>query len=215
MGCLIDEVAVHGDSVTVWAEGQCITFVLSEGKLVQTAFSENYFGLFRFRPLCQIEHKEAALKAFSEINQKTPTVKKQKRRKKKVKVSKYAINEANLVSDKLRDRQFWNTKHSPIDENGEYTGVSFEEIIKMIREKVREQYRISADKGEKANHQRFVLAVLDEIGCFDYWSRGRIFSYLSKLGALHRKEKKEVAKKRVLKDAEQAEHAHQLSIDIN
>jgi len=121
---------------------------------------------------------------------KKKTKKKKKIRKKKIRVLEYAIDSANLISSKLRDKQYRNLDEFPVDENGQFITCSFEDVIKMIQEKIREKY---------------------EIGCFDYWSRGRIFSYLSKLSAQRRKEKKEVAKNRILNEARQAELALMVS----
>ena len=131
--------------------------------------------------------------------------KKKKIRKKKIRVLEYAIDSANLISPKLRDKQYRNLDEFPVDENGQFITCSFEDVIKMIREKVREKYENAHEKNEKPNHQQFIASALDEIGCFDYWSRGRIFSYLSKLSAKRRKEKKEVVKNRILNEARQAE----------
>ncbi len=133
--------------------------------------------------------------------------KKKKIRRKKIRISRYAIDPANLISSKLRDKRYRNLDEFPVDENGQFITCSFEDVIKMVREKVREKYENAHDKKEKPNHQQFIVSALDEIGCFDYWSRGRIFSYLSKLGAQRRKKKKEVAKNRVLEEARQAELA--------
>ncbi len=216
MGCAIDEVVVSGDSATVYAEGEFITYILVSGKPKYTAFSKNYSSLFGFR--CQTEHESAAMEALSKITteQEKSGAKKRKRRKKKVKVSKYAIDIANLVSWKLRDKQYWNFDQFPVDESGEFIFCSFEDIIEVIQKKVRKKYRDARNKKEKPDHQQFITSALDEIGCFDYWSRGRIHSYLSKLGALNRKEKKRVAKNRVLKEAREVEHTyHQFPIPID
>lgn len=136
---------------------------------------------------------------------KKPKKKKKKIRRKKVRILTYAIDPPNLISLKLRDRSYRNLDEFPVDDNGQFICCSFEDIIKMIQEKVREKYENADDKKEKPNHQQFIGSALDEIGCFDHWSRGRIFSYLSKLSAQRRKKKKEVAKNRVLEEARQAE----------
>ena len=137
--------------------------------------------------------------------------KKKKIRKKKIRVLEYAIDPPNLISSKLRDKQYRNLDEFPVDENGQFITCSFEDVIKMIREKVREKYENAHEKKEKSNHQQFIASALDEIRCFDYWSRGRIFSYLSKLSARRRKEKKEVVKNRILNEARQAELALMVS----
>lgn len=87
MGCAIDEVVRYKDGVTVWAEGEYITYVLANGKPEYTKFSKNYFSLFRFRPACRLEHEEAALEALLEVTSKKPRVgikggEKRKRKKK-------------------------------------------------------------------------------------------------------------------------------------
>jgi len=142
---------------------------------------------------------------------KKKTKKKKKIRKKKIRVLEYAIDSANLISSKLRDKQYRNLDEFPVDENGQFITCSFEDVIKMIQEKIREKYENAHEEKEKPNHQYFIASALDEIGCFDYWSRGRIFSYLSKLSAQRRKEKKEVAKNRILNEARQAELALMVS----
>ncbi len=214
MGCAIDEVVRNKDSVTIWAEGHFITFILIMGRLKYTAFSSNYFSAFRSRPACRLEHEEAALEALLKDTYKEPKVeikrgeKKKRMRKKKIRVLNYAIDMANLISEKLRDKQYWDPKQFPVDEHGQFVTHLFKDIIEVVQEKIREQKETARNNKVKAGYQQFIALALDEIGCFDYWSRGRIRSYLSKLGALNRKEKKEVARKRVLKEAGQAELLH-------
>ena len=135
MGCAIDEVVTKGDSVIVWAEGECITYILVSGKPKYTAFSSNYFYLFRFRPMCRLEHEEAALGALLGTVDQAPKVKiknrrKKKIRKKKIRVLKYAIDPANLVSWKLRDKQYWNFDQFPADEMVS-SSLAFSKILLM------------------------------------------------------------------------------------
>lgn len=205
MGCAIDEVTMHDDSVTVWAEGQCITFVLSEGKLVQTAFSENYFGLFRFRPLCQVEHKEAALKTLLEINQKTPTAKKRKPRKKKGCMEKeidpyqpfknpYPVSPANF----------------PVGEDGEYIGHSAAYIANYVSALFREEKRSGITK---PNFKEIADKAFEELG-FVGKNLSAIRSALSKEIWRRRKARAAAIFQRKIEEAGAAERNHLLPLEV-
>lgn len=145
---------------------------------------------------------------FTDPGKSTPIkkVKEKKKRKKKIRVSKYEIDVNNLFSKDFRDKKtYWNLDVFPVDRMGEFITHSRTEFVGLVQEKIRTLYKESKRLSGKVEYPHIVNAVLDGIGCHDFWSRGKIRSELSKKIQARRKEKKMLEQKRKLEEARQAE----------
>mgnify|MGYP001570415219 CR=1 FL=1 len=131
--------------------------------------------------------------------------KKKKVRKKKIRVSKYAIDIENVVSKDLRIKQSCDSEQFPVDLNGEYITYSRIELIHLVYEQVREAYKTAKRTDRKPDYHALIGGVLNKMGCDDRWSRGKIFSELSKNMQARRKARKEAEQNRKLEEARQAE----------
>ncbi|MBI5817282.1 MAG: hypothetical protein HZB09_02545 [Candidatus Yonathbacteria bacterium] len=131
--------------------------------------------------------------------------KKKKVRKKKIRVSKYMVDVENLVSKDLRIKQSCDSEQFPVDLNGEYITCSRAELVNMVYEKIREAYKIAKRSERKPDYHALISDVLNKMGCGDLWSRGKIWSELSKRIQARRKVKREAEKRREIEEARQAE----------
>lgn len=131
--------------------------------------------------------------------------KKKEVRKKKIRVSKYAIDALNVVSKDLRIKQSCDSEQFPVDLDGEYVTCSRAELINLVYEQVRKAYKEARRVGKKPEYHALISDVLNKIGCADHWSRGKIWSELSKNIQARRKARRESEQRRKIEEARQAE----------
>lgn len=131
--------------------------------------------------------------------------KKKKVRKKKIRVSKYAIDAENLVSKDLRIKQSCDSEQFPVDLNGEYVTCSRAELVNMVYEKIRVAYKTAKRSERKPDYHALIGDVLNKMRCADRWSRGKIWSELSKNIQARRKTRREAEQRRKMEEARQAE----------
>lgn len=131
--------------------------------------------------------------------------KKKKVRKKKIRVSKYVIDALNVVSKDLRIKQSCDSEQFPVDFDGEYVTCSRAELINLVYEQVRKAYKEARRIERKPDYRALISDILNKMGCVDRWSRGKIFSELSKNIQARRKARKKAEKKQKMEEARQAE----------
>lgn len=208
MGCPpIDEIVKDKDRVTIHVEGASITYVLKEnGELKFVWRSENYLQLFRFRPLCQVKHEEAALEAFSKKTQKTLTVKRRKQRKnakaKKEKVDSY---------DLFKNPYPVNPANFPIGVDGEYAGHSAAHIANYVSALFRNEKRSGVTEPD---FKEIANKAFKELG-FVGKNLSAVRSALSKEIWRRRKAKAVEIARRKIEEARQAEFDHLLLPEID
>ncbi len=202
MGCPIDEVKKNGDSVTVWAEGYSITFVMAGNKLKYTAFSNGYFQAFRFRPKAMIEHESAAMKALNEPVEKTG---KQKAKKKKSKRKKKEIIDPCELN---RNPYHVNPMDFPVGENGEYVGLP----IAVIYNSISVLYRKKKGEGLPVEYKEIITEALEDLG-FTGKNLGSVRSAIAKEMWRRRKAKRAALEKKKLEEAREAETNHRLPLE--
>lgn len=138
-------------------------------------------------------------------HKKEKSEKKKKVRKKKIRVSKYAIDVENVVSKDLRIKQSCDSEQFPVDLDGEYVTCSRVELINLVYEKIRVAYKTAKRSERKPEYHVLISDVLNKMGCTDRWSRGKIWSELSKNIQARRKVKREAEQRRKVEEARQAE----------
>lgn len=204
MGCSIDEVAVQGDSATVWAEGECITYILANGELTHTTFSSKYFEYFNSKPWCKSDHRAAALEALLQNRADPPKTKIKSKRKKKRKEeidpyqpfkNPYPINLASF----------------PVGADGEYIGHNAAHIANYVSALFRNEKRNGATK---PNFKEIADKAFGELG-FIGKNMSAVRSALSKEIWRRRKAKAAEITRKKIEEARQAEFAHLLSPEID
>lgn len=201
----IDEVRRNGDSVTIFAEGHFITFVMGEGgRLKYTAFSGGYFAAFRFRPACTAEHEEVAMGELEKPFEEKLSLKKKKGRG-KGKKKKEIINpyDRNCNPYPINPTDF------PVGANGEYLGLP----IVVIYNRVAALYREKKGAGELPDDYREIInEALKNLG-FNAKNLSGVHSALSKEMWKRRKERAAAIARKRIEDARQAEFAHLLPLE--
>lgn len=203
MGCAIDSVVQVNDSVIVWAEGEYITYILVNGEPKHTASSKNYFRLFRFRPLCKLEHEEVALEALLGAVGGAPKVKIKKKRGKKKK-------EEFDAHQLFKNPYPVNPARFPIGENGEYAGHHAAHIANYVSVLFRNEKRNGV---AKPDFKEIADRAFKELG-FVGKNLGAVYSVLSKEIWRRRKAKAAAIFQRKVEEAREAERNHLLPLEV-
>ncbi len=205
----IDEIRKDGDRVTVFVEGASATFILVNGWPQRIISSGGYNELFRWRPACQLEHETAAMEEFikpsaeaavkSKNGVRGKKLVKRKKRKKKEIIDPYELNKNPYPI---------NPASFPVDENGEYAGVSIEVIYNFVSALYRER-KLS---GEARDYREMAGEALKNLG-FTGKNLGAVHSAISKEMWRRRKRRETIAKERKIQEAREAEMNHCLPLE--